>query len=77
LIKADGNIDVIVRGEADVTVGFGKANAGPKTRTDISDNHTAGTKRTPKAGIKKGTKTMTTINSIQKGVGKASSLPGE
>ncbi len=74
-ITADGNINVVVRGEANVSAGFGKAQAKLITKTTVSQ--TAGTKKTTKAAIKKGNKTMTTINSIKKGVGKASALPGE
>jgi len=32
LIKADGNINVIVKGEANVALGFGKAKAKPKAK---------------------------------------------
>jgi hypothetical protein len=72
LIKADGNVDVIVKGEANIAVGFGQPKAKPKSK---SSNVVA--KKSTKAVVKKGNKTMTTIGSILNGVGKASSLPGE
>ena len=77
LVKADGNIDVIVRGEANVTAGFGDVKAKPKTEAGTAAKRTAAAKKITKAGLKKGNKTMKTINSDKKGVGKASSLPGE
>jgi len=75
LIKADGNVDVIVRGEANVAVGFGEAKAKPAAKTAAKSKAVA--KKSTKAAVKKGNKTMTTINSITNGVGNASSLPGE
>ena len=72
LIKANGNIDVIIRGESNVSLAFGKAQAKSKKTASASK---AVAKKTTKAWVKKG-KTMTTINT-QKGVGNASSLPGE
>jgi len=73
LIKADGNVDVIVRGEAGVTMAFGNPKAAVKTAVE---SQTVAKKNT-KARVKKGNNTMTTINSISNGVGNASSLPGE
>jgi len=77
LIKADGNIDVTIKGEANVALGFGKAKAKPKTKAKSAAASKAGAKKSTKAAVKKGNKTMTTIDSIKNGVGKASSLPGE
>ena len=77
LIKADGNIDVTIKGEANVALGFGKAKAKPKTKAKSAAASKAGAKKSTKAAITKGNKTMTTIGSILNGVGKASSLPGE
>ena len=77
LIKADGNVDVIVRGEANVAVGFGEAKAKPKSGAQTAAKSKAVAKKSTKAAVKKGNKTMTTINSITNGVGNASSLPGE
>jgi hypothetical protein len=77
LIKADGNIDVIVKGEANVALGFGEAKAKPKVKAKSAAASKTVAKKSPKAAVKKGNKTMTTINSIQNGVGNASSLPGE
>ena len=75
LIKADGNVDVIVKGEANIAVGFGQAKAKPKSKSAAASNVVA--KKSTKAVVKKGNKTMTTIGSILNGIGKASSLPGE
>jgi hypothetical protein len=77
LIKANGNVDVNVRGQATVVLGVGEANASPKVHTRTGAKSKAGAKKSTKAGIKKGNNTMTTINSIMNGVGNASSLPGE
>lgn len=71
-IKADGSIDVIVKGEAHVALGFGKLKAKAKSAAPK-----AVTKKTTKAEGIKGDKAMKTISSIFNGVGKASSLPGE
>jgi len=75
LIKADGKVDVIVKGEANVALGFGKAKAKSKSKAKSAASKTVAKKST-KAAIKKGN-TMTTISSINSGVGKALSLPGE
>jgi hypothetical protein len=75
LIKADGKIDVIVKGEANVTLGFGQAKAKPKAKSVAGSKAVA--KKSTKTAVKKGNKTMTTIDSITNGVGNASSLPGE
>lgn len=77
LIKADGEIDVTVKGEANVAVGFGQAKAKPKPKAKSAASSNAVAKNSTKAAVKKGNKTMTTIDSINNGVGKASSLPGE
>jgi hypothetical protein len=75
LTKADGTINVIVRGEANVCVGFGEAKVTRKTT--LMAEQTAKAKNSTKAKVMKGKQTMTTINSDNNGVGKASSLPGE
>ena len=77
LIKADGKIDVIVKGEANVAVGFGRAKAKPKPKAKSAADSKVVAKKSTKAAVRKGNKTMTTIDSINDGVGKASSLPGE
>jgi hypothetical protein len=77
LIKADGNIDAIVKGEANVALGFGEAKAKPEVKAKSAATSKAVAKKSTKAAVKKGNKTMTTIDSILNGVGKASSLPGE
>jgi hypothetical protein len=77
LIKADGNIDVIVKGEANVALGFGQAKAKPKPKANSVAGSKAVAKKSTKAAVKKGNKTMATIDSIKNGVGNASSLPGE
>jgi hypothetical protein len=77
LIKADGNINVAVKGEANAAVGFGKAKAKPKAKVESAAASKAAAKRNTKAAVKKGNKAMTTIDSIKSGVGNASSLPGE
>jgi hypothetical protein len=77
LIKADGKIDVIVKGEADVALGFGQAKAKPKPMAKSVVACKAVAKKSTKAAVKKGKTTMTTIDSIKNGVGNASSLPGE
>jgi hypothetical protein len=77
LIKADGNIDVIVKGEANVALGFGEAKAKLKAKAKSAAAPTVVAKKSTKAAVKKGNKTMTTIDSILNGVGKASSLLGE
>jgi hypothetical protein len=74
LIKADGNIDVIVKGEANVALGFGEAKVKSKAKAAAAPKAVA--KTSTKAAVTKG-KTMTTIGSILNGLGKASSLPGE
>jgi len=71
-IKAGGNIDVIVKGEAHVALDFRELTAKVKSATPK-----AFTKNTTKAEVIKGDKTMKTIISIFNGIGKASSLPGE
>ena len=75
LIKADGKIDVIVKGEANVALGFGQTKAKPKPTAKSAAGSKAVATKT-KAAVKKG-KTMATIYSINNGVGNASSLPGE
>lgn len=77
LIKADGNMDVIVKGDANVAVGFGQAKAKPKANARSAAASKVVSKTSTKAVVTKGQKTMTTIGSILNGVGKASSLPGE
>jgi hypothetical protein len=77
LIKADGNIDVIVKGEANVALGFGQAKAKPKPKANSVAGSKAVAKKSTKAAVKNGNKTMATIDSIKNGVGNASSLPGE
>ena len=77
LIKADGKIDVIVKGEADVALGFGQAKAKPRPKAKSVVGPKAVAKNNAKAAVKKGNKTMATIDSIKYGVGNASSLPGE
>jgi hypothetical protein len=67
LVKADGNIVATLKGEANVAVSFEKAKAGPR----------AAAKTCTKAAVKKGDKTMKPITTINDGVGKVSSLPGE
>jgi len=76
LIKADGNIDITVKGQANVALGFGEAKAKPKAKAKSVAGSKADIRKSTKA-VKKGDKTMTTIGSILNGVGKASSLPGE
>ncbi len=66
LVKADGNIVATLKGEANVAVSFEKAKAGPRAA-----------KTCTKAAVKKGDKTMKPITTINDGVGKVSSLPGE
>jgi hypothetical protein len=73
LIKADGKIDLIVKGEANVAVDFGKLKSSGKSAAGSK----AVSKKNTKAAVKKGDKTMTTIGSILNGVGQAWSLPGE
>jgi hypothetical protein len=77
LVKADGNIDVIVRGEANVALGFGEAKVKPKANAKSVAASKAIAKKSTKAAVTKGKNAMTTIGSILNGVGKASSLPGE
>lgn len=77
LIKADGKIDVIVRSEANVTLGFGQAEAKRKPKAKSVAGSKAVAKKITKAAVKKRNKTMTTIDSIKNGVGNASSLPGQ
>lgn len=77
LIEADGRFNVIVKGEANVKLGFGQAKAKPKRKTESAANPKAVAETSTKAALKKGNKTMTTIVSINDGVGNASSLPGE
>jgi hypothetical protein len=78
LIKADGNIDVIVKSEANVHVGLGEAKAKPRAKASTAAESKAVAKKNRKAGVKKGDKKMTTIESItNNGVGKAQSSPGE
>lgn len=77
LIEADGNIDVIVKGQTNVAVGFGAAKAKPKAKAISALKSKAVAKKSTKAAVKKGNKTMTTIDSTNNGVGNASSLPGE
>ncbi len=77
LIKADGQIDVIVKGETNVTLGFGQVKAKPKPNAKAVAGSKAVAKKSTKAAVKKGHKAMTTIDSITNGVGNASSLPGE
>jgi len=77
LIKADGNINVIVKGGADLAFGFGEAKAKAKTGAKTAAKSKTVAKKSTKAAVKKGHKTMTTINSTKNGVGNASSLPGE
>ena len=77
LIKADGKINVIVKSEANVALGFGQAKAQPKPKTKSAAGSKAIMKKNTKAAVKKGNRTMTTIDSIRNGVGNASSLPGE
>jgi hypothetical protein len=77
LIKAEGNIDVIVNGDAKVTLGFGKAIVKSKAGKKSAVSSKAIAKMSTNAAVAKGKNTMTTISSILNGVGKASSLPGE
>jgi len=77
LIKADGKINVIVKSEANVVLGFGQAKAKPKPKAKSAAGSKAVVKKSTKAAVKKGNRTMTTIDSIRNGVGNASSLPGE
>ena len=77
LIKADGKIDVIVNGEANVALDFGQAKAKPKPNAKSVVGPKAVVKNNTKAVVKKGNKTMATIDSVKNGVGNASSLPGE
>lgn len=76
LIKADGKIDVIVKGEANVALRVGEAKVKPKAKAKSAATLIAVAKKSTEAAVTKG-KTMTTIGSILNGVGKASSLPGE
>ena len=66
LIRASGNIEATLKGEAEVAVAFGKAKAEPKAAA-----------KSTKATNRKGDKTMKSITTIKNGVGKVSSLPGE
>jgi hypothetical protein len=77
LIKADGKIDVNVNGEANMVLGFGQSKAKPNPKTNPAADSKAVALKSTKAAVKKGNKTMTTIDSIKNGVGRASSLPGE
>jgi hypothetical protein len=77
LIKADGMIDVIVKGEVNVALGFGQAKAKPQAKAKSAAAPKTVAKNSTKAAVKKGKNTMTTIDSIMNGVGNASSLPGE
>lgn len=73
-IKADGKIDLTLKGEANVALDFGEAKAKPKTKAKSAATSKVVSKKSTKAVVKKGNKTMTTIGSILNGVGKASSL---
>ncbi len=77
LVKADGNLDVVVKGEAHVALEFGEVKSKLKSSTARSAASKSTTKKRTKAVATEGDKTMTTIGSILNGVGKASSLPGE
>ena len=56
LIKADGNVDVIVKGGANVALGFGKAKAQPKATAKSAAKSKAVAKKSTKAVVKKETK---------------------
>jgi hypothetical protein len=63
LIKADVKIDAIVKGEANVALGFGQAKAKPKPKAKSVAGPKAVAKNNAKAAVKKGNKTMATIDS--------------
>ena len=66
LVKANGNIEVKLKGDAEVAVAFGAAKAAPKAAA-----------KSTKAVDHKGDRTMKSIATTNNGVGKRSSLPGE
>lgn len=66
LVKANGNIEAKLKGSAEVAVSFGKAKPTPKAAA-----------KSTTALAKNGDKTMKSITTINTGVGKRSSLPGE